>query len=116
VDKRRIPIEFQVGDLVFLKAVPMKGVIRFSKREKLNPRYIRPFKILERISKVAYRLALLPELAYVHKVFHILMLKKYATDPSHVLHQEPVEVHTVQILAREEKTLGNKLISRVKVL
>ena len=53
-DKRRRPIEFQVGDLVFLKVVPMKGRIRFGKRGKLNPRYIGPFKILKRINKVAY--------------------------------------------------------------
>ena len=53
-DKRRGPIEFQVGDLVFLKVVPMKGRIRFDKRGKLNLRYIGPFKILKRINKVAY--------------------------------------------------------------
>lgn len=94
----------------------MKGVIRFGKRKKLDPRYTRPFKILERISKVAYRLALSLELAYVHKVFHILMLKKYATDPSHVLHREPVEVHTVQIQASKEKTLRNKVIPLANVL
>ena len=64
----------------------MKGVIRFGKREKLNLRYIGPFKILKRINKVAYILALSPELVYVHNVFHILMLKKYATYPLHVLH------------------------------
>jgi len=72
--------------------------------------------ILERISKVTYRLVASPELAYVPNVFHVLILRKYVTDLSHVLHQEPAEVHAVQILAREEKTLSNKVIPRVKVL
>ena len=123
-DKRRRPLEFQAGNLVFLKVAPMKGVMRFGKKGKLSPRYIGPFEILERIGKVAYRLALPPELASVHNVFHVSMLKKYVTDLSHVLHQEPVEVHAnltyeekpVQILAREEKTLRNKVIPLVKVL
>ena len=98
--------------------------MRFGKKGKLSSRYIGPFEILERIGKVAYRLALPPELTSVHNVFHVSMLKKYVTDPSHVLHQEPVEVHAdrtdeekpVQILAREEKTLRNKVIPLVKVL
>ena len=80
--------------------------------------------ILERISKVTYRLVASPELAYVHNVFHVLTLRKYVTDPSHVLHQEPVEVHADltykgkpgQIQASKEKTLRNKVIPRVKVL
>jgi len=98
--------------------------MRFGKKGKLSSRYIGPFEILERIGKVAYRLALPPELTSVHNVFHVSMLKKYVIDPSHVLHQEPVEVHEdltykekpVQILAREEKTLRNKGIPLVKVL
>ena len=123
-DKRRRPLEFQVGDLVFLKVAPFKGVMRFGKKGKLSPRYIGPFEILERIGNVAYRLALPQELAYVHNVFHVSMLKKYISDPSHVLDHEPIEVHEdmtyeekpVRILAREEKVLRNKVIPLVKVL
>ncbi|KAL5547651.1 hypothetical protein UlMin_002882 [Ulmus minor] len=123
-DKRRRPLEFQVGDAVFLKVAPMKGVMRFGKKGKLSPRYIGPFKILERIGKVAYRLALPPNLSSVHNVFHVSMLKKYVPDPYHVLEHEPIEVHEdltyeekpVQILDRKEKTLRNKVISLVKVL
>ncbi|KAL5558049.1 hypothetical protein UlMin_034260 [Ulmus minor] len=123
-DKRRRPLEFQVGEAVFLKVAPMKGVMRFGKKGKLNPRYIGPFEILERIGKVAYKLALPPNLSSVHNVFHVSMLKKYVQDSSHVLEHEPIEVHEdltyeekpVQILDRKEKTLRNKVIPLVKIL
>ena len=84
-DTRRKDLEFEVGDLVFLKVAPWKGVIRFQKRGKLNPRYIGPFKILKRIGLVAYRLELPPELNRIHNIFHVSMLKKYVSDPSHIL-------------------------------
>ncbi|KAL5543351.1 hypothetical protein UlMin_007135 [Ulmus minor] len=123
-DKRRRLLEFHVGDSVFLKIAPMKGVMRFGKRGKLSPRYIGPFEILERVGKVAYRLALPPDLSSVHNVFHVSMLKKYVPDPTHVLEHEPIEVHEdltyeeqpVQVLDRKEKKLRNKAIPLVKVL
>ncbi|KAL5540548.1 hypothetical protein UlMin_043251 [Ulmus minor] len=90
VDKRRRPLEFQVVDSVFLKVAPMKGVMRFGKKGKLSPRFIGPFEILERIGKVAYKLALPPELSSVHNVFHVSTLKRYVSDPSHVLKHEPI--------------------------
>ena len=62
VDVRRRPLEFEVGDHVFLKVMPKKGVVRFGKRGKLSPRFIRPFEILERVGTVAYRLALPPSM------------------------------------------------------
>ena len=74
-----------MGDHVFLKVMPKKGVVRFGKREKLFPRYIRPFEILERVGIVVYRLALLPSLLGVHEVFHFSMLRKYTLDPAHVV-------------------------------
>ncbi|KAL5548886.1 hypothetical protein UlMin_004117 [Ulmus minor] len=100
------------------------GVIRFGKRGKLNPRYIGPYEILERVGKTAYRLSLPPNLASVHNVFHVSMLKKYVSDKSHVLEQEPIEIHEdlsfeekpMQILDYKIKTLRNKEISLVKVL
>ena len=91
-DKHQRPLKFQVGDFVFLKIAPMKGIMRFGKKGKLSPRYIGPFEILERIGKVAYKLALPSELVSVHNVFYVSMLKKYIPDPSHVLSQEPIEV------------------------
>ncbi|GKC49200.1 reverse transcriptase domain-containing protein [Tanacetum coccineum] len=77
--------KFQVGDRVMLKVSPRKGVIRFGKRGKLNPRYIRPFKILERISPVAYKLELREELSNVHSTFDISNIKKCLSDESLVI-------------------------------
>ncbi|GJZ23581.1 putative reverse transcriptase domain-containing protein [Tanacetum coccineum] len=82
---RRKPLEFQVGDRVMLKVSPRKGVIRFGKRGKLNPRYIGPFKILERIGPVAYKLELPEELSNVHSTFYISNLKKCLSDESLVI-------------------------------
>ena len=78
-------LKFEVEDRVFLKLSPWKGVVRFGKRGKLNPRYIGHFEIVERIGPVAYRLDLSEEFSQVHNVFHISMLRKYIPDPSHVL-------------------------------
>lgn len=69
-------LEFEVGDYVFLKVAPTRGVLRFGKNGKLSPRFIGPFKILERVRPVAYRLALPPNLSVVHNVFHVYMLWK----------------------------------------
>ena len=84
-DQRRRPLEFEVGEHVFLKISPMRGIMRFGKKGKLSPRFVGPFEILERVGVVAYRLALPPSMFGVHDVFHISMLRKYIRDPSHVL-------------------------------
>ncbi|KAL0544114.1 hypothetical protein IC582_019225 [Cucumis melo] len=123
-DVRRKDLEFEIGDKVFLKVAPMKGVLRFERRGKLSPRFVGPFEILERIGPVAYRLALPPSLSTVHDVFHVSMLRKYVPDPSHVVDYEPLEIdenlsyveQPVEVLAREVKTLRNKQIPLVKVL
>ncbi|KAL0541612.1 hypothetical protein IC582_021665 [Cucumis melo] len=123
-DVRRKDLEFEVGDKVFLKVAPMRGVLRFERRGKLSPRFVGPFEILERIGPVAYRLALPPSLLTVHDVFHVSMLRKYVPDPSHVVDYEPLEIdenlsyteQPVEVLAREVKTLRNKEIPLVKVL
>ncbi|KAA0040689.1 pol protein [Cucumis melo var. makuwa] len=123
-DVRRKDLEFEVGDKVFLKVAPMRGVLRFERRGKLSPRFVGPFEILERIGPVAYRLALPPSLSTVHDVFHVSMLRKYVPDPSHVVDYEPLEIdenlsyteQPVEVLAREVKTLRNKEIPMVKVL
>ncbi|KAA0036938.1 pol protein [Cucumis melo var. makuwa] len=123
-DVRRKNLEFGVGDMVFLKVPPMKGVLRFEKKGKLCPRFVGPFEILERIGPVAYRLALPPSFSAVHDVFHVSMLRRYVADPTHVVDFEPLQIsenlsyeeQPVEILAREVKKLRSREISLIKVL
>ena len=89
----------------------MKGLMRFGKKGKLSPRYIRPFEILEKLGDIGYKLALSSSLTIVHIVFHVSMLKKYIKNSSHVLSYEPLilssdlsyEELPVQIIERGEK-------------
>ena len=85
INKRRQPLEFEVGDHDFLKVMPKRGVVKFDKWGKLAPRYIRPFEILERVGIVTYRLALPPSLSSVHEVFHVSMLRKYTPNSTQVV-------------------------------
>ncbi|GKB48702.1 putative reverse transcriptase domain-containing protein, partial [Tanacetum coccineum] len=120
---RRKPLEFQVGDRVMLKVSPRKGVIRFGKRGKLNPRYIGPFKILERIGLVAYKLELPEELSNVHSTFHISNLKKCLSDESLVIPMKELRLddklnfveEPVEIMDREVKQLKQSRIPIIKV-
>ena len=93
-DVRRRPLEFEVGDHVFLNVMPKRVVVRFGKRGKLSPRFIRPFEILERIGTIAYRLALPPSMSSVHEVFHVSMLRTYMPDLAHVVDWGQIEVDT----------------------
>ena len=123
-DRRRRPLEFGVGDHVFLKVSPRKGISRFGIRGKLAPRYIGPFEILERVGEVAYRLALPMQLAGVHNVFHVSMLRKYEPDASHVLNWQELDLQADasydevprEILDTKEQVLRGKTIRLVKVL
>ena len=122
-DVRRRKLEFQVGDHVFLRVSPTKDVMRFGVRGKLSPRYIGPFEILSRVGEVAYSLALPPILSGVHNVFHISMLRKYVSDPSHVIAYEPIQLrkdlsyeeHPVRIVDRKDQILRRRTIPYVKV-
>ena len=123
-DNSRRKVEFEVGDMVFLKVAPMKGVMRFGNNGRLRSRFFGPFETLKRIGKVAYELALLPTLVGEHKVFHVSMLRKYILDSSHVLNYEPLKIKDnltyekvpIQILDRKDQVLHTKTISLVKVL
>ena len=123
-DVRRQPLEFEVGDHVFLKVMPKRGVVRFGKRGKLSPRFIGPFEILERIGTVAYRLALSPSMSGFHEVFHISMLRKYTPNPAPVVDWGQIEVDTdgtfeegpVCILDSRDQVLRRKTVRLVRVL
>ncbi|GJY33490.1 putative reverse transcriptase domain-containing protein [Tanacetum coccineum] len=121
-DLKRKPMEFQVGDKVMLKVSPWKGVVRFGKRGKLNPRYVGPFKVIERVGEVAYKLELPEELSRVH-TFHVSNLKKcHANEPLAVpldgLNLDD-QLHfveeLVEIVGREVKRLKRSRIPLVKV-
>ena len=122
-DKRLRPIEFQPGDRVMLKVSHWKGIIRFRKREKLGPRFIGPFKILERVGKVAYRLELPDELSDIHNTFHVSHLRKCLADETSYVPLDEIEIDSkqnyvvklVEILDRKVKHLRNKVIEQVKV-
>ena len=94
VNERRRLLKFEVGDHVFLKVMPKRGVVRFDKRGKLSARFIEPFEILERIGTVAYRLALPPSMSGVYEVFHVFMLRRYTPGPAHVVDWGEIEVDT----------------------
>ncbi|GKC49664.1 putative reverse transcriptase domain-containing protein [Tanacetum coccineum] len=122
-DLKRKPMEFQVGDKVMLKVSPWKGVVRFRKRGKLNPRYVGPFKVLERIGSVAYKLELPQELSRVHNTFHVSNLKKCHSDKPLVVPLEGLHIddklqfveEPVEIMEREIKRLKRSRIPLVKV-
>jgi hypothetical protein len=122
-DKKRRPIEFQVGDLVMLKVSPWKGVIRFGKRGKLSPRFIGPFKVLKRIKDVAYQLELPPELEGIHNTFHVSYLRKCLAEESSVITIQDVSIdpmkimvdEPVVILGRKQKKLRRKVIDLVLI-
>ena len=98
--------------------------MRFRKRGKLSPRYIGPYEIVSKVGPVTYKLKLPPELSRIHDTFHVLMLKKYISDHSHVLREQPVQLKEnltyeeipVQIVDRKEHVLRRKVIPLVKVL
>ena len=121
---RRRPLEFEVGDHVFLKVMPKRGVVKFGRHGKLLPRFIGPFEILERIGSVAYRLALPPSMLGVHEVFHVSMLQKYTPDPAHVVDWGQIEVDTdgtfeegpVCIVDSRDQVLQHKTVRLVRVL
>ena len=123
-DRRRRPLEFEVGDNVFLKVMPKRGVVRFNKRGKLMPRYIGPFETLEMVGTIAYRLALPPSLSGVHEVFHVSMLRKYTPGPTHVVDWGEITVDNdgtfeegpVHFLDSRDQVLQHKTVQLVKVL
>ncbi|WMV13798.1 hypothetical protein MTR67_007183 [Solanum verrucosum] len=122
VDVRRRDLEFDVNNKVYLKISPMKDVMRFGKKWKLSPRYVAPYQIFRRISKVAYELNLPNEVALVYPVFHVFLLKKCVGDLTSLVTSEGLGVkenlsyEEVLVEILEVKKLRNKEIASVKVL
>lgn len=123
-DRRRRPLEFNEGDHVFLRVTPTTGVGRAIKSRKLLPKFLGPYEILRRIGPVAYEIALPPQLANLHNVFHVSQLRKYVYDPTHVLEVDDIHVREdltvetgpVRVLDVQTKKLRGKEICSVKVL
>ena len=123
-DMKRKDIRYEIGEKVFLKVSPWKKVMRFGKNGKLSPRFIDPYEVIKKVGPMAYWLVLPPKLEKIHNVFHVLMLRRYRSDSSHIVSSETIELRQdltyeeepVEILAREVKELRNKKILLVKVL
>ena len=117
-------VHYEIGEKMVLKVSPLKKVMRFGRNGKLSPRFIGPYGVIEKVGQVAYRLDLPPGLEKIHNVFHVSMLRRYKSDPTHVVSLETIELRLdltyeeepVEILAREVKELLNKGIPLVKVL
>jgi hypothetical protein len=122
-DNRRRPLKFEVGDHMFLKVSPMRGMMWFGKKEKLSSGFVGPFQITQRVGRLAYRIALPPDLVRTHDVFHVSMLRKYIANSDVIMEYEPLEIYEgltyveepVKIVDKEQ-VLPTKTISIVKVL
>jgi hypothetical protein len=122
-NKRRWPLQFEVGDHVYLNVSPMKGVKRFGVKGKLSPRYIGPFPILEKCGKVTYKLELPPSLVGVHDIFHVSQLKKCLKAPIDVVLPElaPHEIgltypeHLIKILDQKSRVTRRNMIKFYKI-
>src|SRR6266540_3016937 len=122
-DRRRCELVFEVGNFVYLKVTQFKGTRRFQVKGKLAPRYVGPFRIIERRGSVAYQLELPPSMSSIHDVFHISQLKKCLRVPTEATSVEELELQPdlsyteqpIRILGEAEHQLRNRTIKMVKV-
>jgi hypothetical protein len=123
VDKRRRDLSFKIHDFIYLKVSPMRGTHKFKVKGKLAPRYVRPFKIVDRKGEVAYQLELPPQLSDVHDVFYMSQLKKCLRVPEEQLPMEELDLggdlsyseKPVRSLDTVERITRNKVIKMRKV-
>jgi hypothetical protein len=123
-DRRSKPLQFQIGDFVYLQISPIKGIQRFGIKGKLAPRYIGPFKILEICGLVAYKLLLPPQMAAIHDVFHVSQLKKCLKIPTEIVETRAIEIgpdlsyieQPIKILDTKERVTRRKTVKMYKIL
>jgi hypothetical protein len=123
-NKRKKPLQFQVGDFVYLRVSPTKGVQRFGIKGKLAPRYIGPFEILNICGPVAYRIHLPSQLAAIHDVFHISQLKKYVKVPTEIIETCALEIESdqsyteqpIRIMDTKERLTRRRTVKMYKIL
>jgi hypothetical protein len=122
-DIRRRPLQFHVGDFIYLRVSPIRGVQRFGVKGKLAPRYIGPFEILEICGPVAYRLQLPPQLAAIHNIFHVSQLRKCVKIPTEIIDSQAIEIepdltyteYPIRILNTKERSTRRKTTKMYKI-
>jgi hypothetical protein len=122
-DKRRKPLQFEVGDFVYVKVSPTKGVQRFVIKGKLAPRYIGPYEIVEACGPMAYKLMLPPKMSGIHNVFHVSQLKKCVRLPTKIIAEPEVEIepdlsnqdYPSKVLDCKERLTQTKSIKMYKI-
>jgi hypothetical protein len=123
VDIRRRPLQFQIGDFVYLRVSPTRGIQRFGVKGKLSPRYIGPFEILKIRGPVAYRLQLPPQLAAIHDIFHVSQLRKCVKVPTEIIDPQAIEIesdltyteHPIKVLDAKERSARRETIKMYKI-
>ena len=122
-DKRRDPLQFEVGDHVYLRVSLTRGVQRFGVKGKLAPRYVGPYEIIETCGPVAYRVRLPPQLSTIHDIFHVSQLKKCVRVPTEIVEQEDIRVepdlsyveYPIKVLDRKERVTRRKVVKMYKI-
>ena len=127
-DQHKRPLDLEVGKRVLLKISPMRGVLRLGRRSKLSPRFVGPFRVLEKVNPTAYRLELPPKLGRIHDVFHVSQLCPFE-EPAEGQAQVPIvpirnvtlaedltyEARPLRIIERKMLQLRSRLIPQVRI-
>jgi hypothetical protein len=122
-DIRRRPLQFQIGDFVYLRVSPTRGIQRFGVKGKLAPRYIEPFKTLEICGPIAYHLQIPPQLAAIHDIFHVSQLRKCVKVPTEIIDSQAIEIqsdltyteHPIRVLDTKERSTRRETIKMFKI-